>query len=152
MFERFRSTLAWAALITAVLSFSAVGPAFKYLQTTYSVTAARAGAWRNQAMIIVLLGPTLWELSSVPAMNRKQWWDIVPVDTTGTGGYHIGWYMFLNSAAFAGTENKRLCQWNSQFNDFLLRDSVIDFAPLCRFHDVLGIQSSIYHNGALSTF
>ncbi len=104
MFERFKTALAWAALISAVLSFSAVGPAFKYLQTTYSVTAARAGAWRNQAMIIVLSLPTIWELSTVPAATRSQWWDVVPVDMAGTGGYHLGWYMLLNSAAFAGSD------------------------------------------------
>jgi drug/metabolite transporter (DMT)-like permease len=100
--------LAWIGLIVSTLSLAAVGPTFKYLQASLNVAAARASAWRNQAMLIVLALPLLVELAKTPAHERRAWFRVIPpsprLQSPGAAsaeesvaqsapGWHVGWYM-----------------------------------------------------------
>jgi drug/metabolite transporter (DMT)-like permease len=99
--------LAWVGLIVSTLSLAAVGPTFKFLQASLNVSAARASAWRNQAMLIVLAFPLVLELVKTPAHERRAWFSVIPPSprlrspgqdsmapvTERPSGWHVGWYM-----------------------------------------------------------
>jgi drug/metabolite transporter (DMT)-like permease len=73
------------ALFIAVVSMSATGPLFLYLQTR-GLKPILSCAWRNQTMLLFLIPPAVWEWRQIPKSKRS--WEAMRVkedDTTGGG-------------------------------------------------------------------
>ncbi len=86
---------AWLALIISVLSMSAVGPTFVYVQRM-GVDPVLAASWRCQCMLVFLIVPALIEHFYVtPAATRWAFMKPKP------GEWNVLWVMLLQSMCWA---------------------------------------------------
>ena len=73
------------ALFIAVVSMSATGPLFLYLQTR-GLQPILSCAWRNQTMLLFLIPPAVWEWRQLPK-NKRTWESMrVKEDDPATSG------------------------------------------------------------------
>jgi hypothetical protein len=70
----------WIALLMSVVSFSAIGPMFKWMMVKWNLPTGLTVCWRNQVMVLFFIIPTIVEYHKTPSLERSKWWTSLPVD------------------------------------------------------------------------